>query len=81
MAFDPWSIAAFAAAVAFPDAQTVCLAVFLFAGLIIFYALFGYPLLLDWVARRSENPVDKDDKLRSVSFVIAVRTRLRRPLR
>jgi len=37
-----------------------------------FYALFGYPLLLDWMARRANNPVHKDDKLRTVSFVIAV---------
>ena len=37
-----------------------------------FYALFGYPLLLDWLARRADNPVHKDDKLRTVSFVIAV---------
>ena len=37
-----------------------------------FYALFGYPLLLDWLARRANNPVHKNDKLRTVSFVIAV---------
>jgi biofilm PGA synthesis N-glycosyltransferase PgaC len=52
--------------------QTLCVAVFAFAGALMFYALFGYPLLLDWLARRSDNPVHKDDKLRSVSFVIAV---------
>ena len=72
MAFDPRSIVAFTAAIAFPDVQIVCLAVFLFASLITFYTLFGYPLLLNWLARRVHKPVTKDETLRSVSFVIAV---------
>jgi poly-beta-1,6-N-acetyl-D-glucosamine synthase len=46
--------------------------VFTFACAVMFYALFGYPLLLNWLANRSHNPVHKDDKLRTVSFVIAV---------
>ena len=52
--------------------QIVCIAVFTMACAIMFYALIGYPLLLDWLAKRADNPVLKDDKLRTVSFVIAV---------
>ena len=52
--------------------QSLCVAVFAIGCALMFYALFGYPLLLNWLARRSDNPVHKDDKLRSVSFVIAV---------
>ena len=52
--------------------QIVCTALFTIACAIMFYALFGYPLLLDWLARRANNPVHKDDKLRTASFVIAV---------
>jgi cellulose synthase/poly-beta-1,6-N-acetylglucosamine synthase-like glycosyltransferase len=52
--------------------QIVCSAVFLIACLVALYALIGYPLLLNWIAGRVDNPVHKDDKLRSVSFVIAV---------
>ena len=52
--------------------QVLSVAVFAIACLVMFYALFGYPLLLDWLAKRSHNPVHKDDKPRSVSFVIAV---------
>ena len=52
--------------------QIICIAVFTLACVVMFYALFGYPLLLDWMAARSHNPVQKDDKLRTVSFVIAV---------
>lgn len=52
--------------------QIACAAVFTIACAITCYALFGYPLLLDWLARRSRNPVHKDDKLRTASFVIAV---------
>ena len=52
--------------------QIVCSAVFLFACAVALYALIGYPLLLNWIARRVDNPVHKDDKLRNVSFVIAV---------
>jgi len=53
-------------------AQIICSVVFLCAGAIAFYALVGYPLLLNWLAKRSDNPVHKDDELRTVSFVIAV---------
>src|SRR5271157_1653259 len=52
--------------------QTFSIVVFVIAGATIFYVLFGYPLLLNWMARRADNPVHKDDKLRTVSFVIAV---------
>ena len=52
--------------------QIMCIAVFTMACAIMFYALIGYPLLLDWLAKRADNPVLKDDKLRTVSFVIAV---------
>ncbi len=53
-------------------AQIVSLAVFTLACAVALYALVGYPLLLGWLAKRAQNPVHKDDKLRSVSFVIAV---------
>src|SRR5579862_9425372 len=53
-------------------AQIVSATVFTLACAVAFYALIGYPLLLDRLARRSSNPVHKDTKLRSVSFVIAV---------
>jgi len=52
--------------------QVLCITVFAVAGATMFYALFGYPLLLGWMAGRANNPVHKDDKLRTVSFVIAV---------
>ena len=52
--------------------QIICIAVFAVACAIMFYALIGYPLLLDWLAKRTDNPVRKDDTLRTVSFVIAV---------
>ncbi len=53
-------------------AQVVCIAVFALACAAALYALIGYPLLLGWLAKRAQNPVHKDDKLHSVSFVIAV---------
>jgi poly-beta-1,6-N-acetyl-D-glucosamine synthase len=53
-------------------AQIVSIAVFTLACAVALYALIGYPLLLNWLARRANNPVHKDDKLRTVSFVIAV---------
>ncbi len=53
-------------------AQIVCITVFAVACVVTLYALFGYPLLLNWLARRADNPVHKDNKLRTVSFVIAV---------
>lgn len=52
--------------------QIISIAVFVLACAVAVYALVGYPLLLNWLARRVDNPVRKDDKLRSVSFVIAV---------
>jgi poly-beta-1,6-N-acetyl-D-glucosamine synthase len=52
--------------------QILSTIVFGLACATMFYALFGYPLLLGWMARRANNPVQKDDKLRTVSFVIAV---------
>ncbi len=52
--------------------QILCITVFTLACAIIVYALFGYPLLLNWQSRRSDNPVHKDEKLRRVSVVIAV---------
>ncbi|MGA2904104.1 MAG: glycosyltransferase family 2 protein [Candidatus Korobacteraceae bacterium] len=53
-------------------AQIICVTVFTLACAVMFYALVGYPLLLDFLAKRANNPVRKDDKLRTVSFVIAV---------
>ena len=52
--------------------QVFSITVFAVAGATMFYALFGYPLLLRWMARRANNPVHKDDQLRTASFVIAV---------
>jgi poly-beta-1,6-N-acetyl-D-glucosamine synthase len=47
--------------------------VFLLAFLTIVYVLFGYPLLLDWISRKHDHPIAKDDKLRSVSIILPVR--------
>jgi biofilm PGA synthesis N-glycosyltransferase PgaC len=52
---------------------TPSLAVFLGGVLFAVYVLAGYPLLLGWLARRQAHPVKRDEKLRSVSVVIAVR--------
>jgi len=52
--------------------QVLSITVFAIASATMFYALFGYPLLLNWMARRANNPVRKDTRLRTVSFVIAV---------
>jgi cellulose synthase/poly-beta-1,6-N-acetylglucosamine synthase-like glycosyltransferase len=52
--------------------QTLSITIFVFVSAVMLYALFGYPLLLGWLAKRASNPVHKDDKLRPVSFVIAV---------
>ena len=52
--------------------QIASITVFTLACAVMFYALIGYPLLLGWLARRANNPVRKDDTLRTVSFVIAV---------
>lgn len=48
---------------------------FLFAAsaALIVYVLAGYPLLLDWIARRKTRPIRKDSLLRSVSILMAVR--------
>jgi len=56
----------------FSPLQIVSISVFTLACVVALYALIGYPLLLDWLARRANNPVRKDDTLRTVSFVIAV---------
>src|SRR5271165_314515 len=60
------------AAAMLPLSQIICIAVFTVACAIMLYALIGYPLLLDWLAKRADNPVQKDAKPRTVSFVIAV---------
>ena len=52
--------------------QAICIGVFAIAGATVVYTLFGYPLLLGWMANRHEQPVHRDEVLRSVSFVIAV---------
>lgn len=59
-------------AAALAPMQILSITVFALAGATMFYALFGYPLLLRWLAKRANNPVHKDDQLRTVSFVIAV---------
>ena len=62
----------FSAAIWTPT-QIFCFTAFALAVAVILYGLFGYPLLLGFIAKRTNNPIHKDDKLRSVSFVIAVR--------
>ncbi len=52
--------------------QILSIIVFVLASAVIFYVLFGYPMLLGWLAKRANNPVHKDGQLRSVSFIIAV---------
>lgn len=52
---------------------TFSTAVFAFSTAAILYILAGYPLLLAYLARRTVREVRKDDVLRSVSVVIAVR--------
>ena len=52
--------------------QILSITVFVLAMAAMIYVLFGYPVLLAWLARRARNPVHKDDKLRTVSFVIVV---------
>jgi biofilm PGA synthesis N-glycosyltransferase PgaC len=47
--------------------------IFVLGCLVMVYVLFGYPLLLRWMAKRYEKPVRKDGSLRSVSIVMAVR--------
>ncbi len=50
------------------------LAWFLFAGAwaFVFYVLFGYPLLLLWMARRETRPVTRHFEPRSVTLLMAV---------
>jgi len=59
-------------AIALSEIQIFSVALFVLASLTALYALIGYPLLLNWVAKHADNPVHKDDTLRTVSFVIAV---------
>jgi cellulose synthase/poly-beta-1,6-N-acetylglucosamine synthase-like glycosyltransferase len=53
--------------------QIFCITVFVLATFTILYALFGYPLLLGLIAKRHNHPIQKDEQLRSVSLVMAVR--------
>ena len=69
-ATQPWVLLAGAI---WTPTQIFCFAAFVFAVAVILYGLFGYPLLLGFIAKHTDNPVHKDDQLRSVSFVIAVR--------
>src|SRR5580704_17150007 len=52
--------------------QIFCAALFTLACVTLAYTLVGYPLLLAWVAKRRHNPIEKDEKLRTVSLVMAV---------
>ena len=52
--------------------QVLSLIAFGIAVATMFYALFGYPLLLGWMARHANNPVHKDDQLRTVSILVTV---------
>ena len=52
--------------------QGICVLVVVLSSATIMYTLFGYPLLLGWMANHQEKPVRRDNVLRSVSFVIAV---------
>jgi cellulose synthase/poly-beta-1,6-N-acetylglucosamine synthase-like glycosyltransferase len=49
-----------------------CLTAFFCLFAMVVYALAGYPLLLRFVARRHHHPILKDNRLRSVSFIIPV---------
>lgn len=51
----------------------LCTAVFLIGIAAILYTLIGYPLLLWLIGRGKREPIRKDDILRTVSVVIAVR--------
>ena len=52
---------------------TLATFLFVFSAAVLLYVIAGYPLLLHWMARRHTLPVAKDDVLRTVSIVIAVR--------
>ena len=49
------------------------IAVLVLAGALIVYVLFGYPVLLGFLARRSERPVRKARLRKRVSIILAVR--------
>jgi cellulose synthase/poly-beta-1,6-N-acetylglucosamine synthase-like glycosyltransferase len=53
--------------------ELLAVVVFITAFCLLLYILFGYPLLLRWIAEHHEQPVRKDGPLRTVSIVIAVR--------
>jgi poly-beta-1,6-N-acetyl-D-glucosamine synthase len=61
------------ASLAFTPIQMLCCVTFAAASAVVVYVLFGYPLLLRRMADRWENPVRKDDHLRTVSIVVCVR--------
>jgi cellulose synthase/poly-beta-1,6-N-acetylglucosamine synthase-like glycosyltransferase len=47
--------------------------VFCLSAALLLYVIAGYPLVLDFLARRHSRPIRKDSTIRSVSVVIAVR--------
>ena len=51
----------------------MAIAVLVFAGAFIVYVLFGYPVLLGFLARRSKRPVRKARLRKRVSIILAVR--------
>ena len=51
--------------------MSVSIAVFVLSIAAIMYVIFGYPLLLAWLARRNSRPVLKDNVVRDISIVIA----------
>jgi len=57
----------------FTPLQVACSIIFLLAFLAIVYVLFGYPLLLAFLARKHDHPIEKDDRFRSVSVILPVR--------
>jgi len=65
-------------ATALAPVQILSITVFALACATMFYALFGYPMLLGWMARRSHNPVHKDDR-RMLSYMTTPVKRQRDP--
>jgi cellulose synthase/poly-beta-1,6-N-acetylglucosamine synthase-like glycosyltransferase len=53
--------------------STLWVTLFLASALAIVYVLAGYPLLLAWLARRFEKPVQRREHVEPVTVVIAVR--------
>ena len=51
----------------------MAIAVLVLAGAFILYVLFGYPVLLGFLARRSKRPVRKARARKRVSIILAVR--------